>query len=64
MASSPVFPLSERSEIHKSCKSLETLLGVLNDYCEVVGTIVTLQKRLGKALRETAGVKTTGEIAG
>jgi hypothetical protein len=56
--------LWERAEIHKSCKSLETLVNVLNDYCEAASAIVALQKKLAKALRETAGLKVTGEIAG
>ncbi|KXN84728.1 hypothetical protein AN958_12155 [Leucoagaricus sp. SymC.cos] len=55
--------LAERVDIHKSCKSLETLLNVLNDYCEAATAIVTLQKRLTKALRETAGSKVTNETA-
>lgn len=65
MASKPTAPpLAERADIHKSCKSLETLLNVLNDYCEAAGATVILQKKLAKALRETAGLKTTGDIAG
>jgi hypothetical protein len=56
--------LAERPDIHKSCKSLETLLNVLNDYCEAIGSVSVLQKKLAKALRETAGMKITGEIAG
>lgn len=56
--------LAERPDIHKSCKSLETLLNVLNDYCEAIGNVAILQKKLAKALRETAGIKITGEIAG
>ncbi|KAJ7756485.1 hypothetical protein DFH07DRAFT_820739 [Mycena maculata] len=56
-------PLAERVDIHKSCKSLETLLNVLNDYCEAAGAVVLLQKKLAKALRETANLKVTGEIA-
>ncbi|GLB40409.1 hypothetical protein LshimejAT787_0802800 [Lyophyllum shimeji] len=64
MASKPAPPpLAERQDIHKSCKSLETLLNVLNDYCEAAGTLVLLQKKLAKALRDTASMKTTGEIA-
>ncbi|KAJ6513200.1 hypothetical protein C8R45DRAFT_891156 [Mycena sanguinolenta] len=55
--------LAERVDIHKSCKSLETLLSVLNDYCEAAGAVVLLQKKLAKALRETASMKVTGEIA-
>ncbi|KAF9468037.1 hypothetical protein BDZ94DRAFT_1247023 [Collybia nuda] len=55
--------LAERFDVHKSCKSLETLLNILNDYCEAAGAVVLLQKKLAKALRETAGLKVTGEIA-
>ncbi|KIK63027.1 hypothetical protein GYMLUDRAFT_41329 [Collybiopsis luxurians FD-317 M1] len=56
-------PLAERADIHKACKSFETLLSVFNDYCEAAGAVVTLQKKMAKALRETAGMKVTGEIA-
>ena len=56
--------LVERAEIHKSCKAFETLLNVFNDYCEAAGAVVILQKKLSKALKETASLKTTGEIAG
>lgn len=55
--------LFERADIHKSCKSLETLVNVLNDYCEAASSIVVLQKKLSKALKETAGLKATGDIA-
>jgi hypothetical protein len=65
MASGSGVPaLAERVDVHKSCKSLEILLNVLNDYCEVAGAVATLQKKLAKALRETASLKVTGEIAG
>ena len=56
--------LAERSDVHKACKSLETLLNVLNHYCEAIGNVAVLQKKLAKALREAAGMKITGEIAG
>ncbi len=56
--------LVERADIHKSCKAVEGLLGIFNEYCEAVGAVGALQKRLAKALREAAGVKGTGEIAG
>lgn len=56
--------LSERADIHKSCKSLETLANAFNDYCEAINFITGSQKRLVKTLRETAGLKATGEIAG
>ena len=57
-------PLVERADVHKSCKSLETLLNILNDYCEAAGAVVLLRKKLVKALREAAGSKTTGPIPG
>jgi hypothetical protein len=57
-------PHAERADIHKSCKSIETLLNVLNEYCEAAGAVVALQKKLAKALRETAGIKVTREIPG
>lgn len=63
MASNSTVPLAERAEIHKSCKALETLLNVFNDYCEAAGAVVALQKKLAKVLKETSGLKTTGEIA-
>ncbi|KIM39796.1 hypothetical protein M413DRAFT_446723 [Hebeloma cylindrosporum] len=55
-------PHADRADIHKSCKSIENLLNVLNEYCEAAGAVVALQKKLAKALRETAGIKFTGEI--
>ncbi|KAF8968174.1 hypothetical protein BDZ97DRAFT_1755568 [Flammula alnicola] len=64
MASPATGPaLAERADIHKSCKSIETLLNILNEYCEAAGAVVALQKKLGKSLRDTAGLKVTGEIA-
>ena len=60
--SQPQF-LAERVDVHKGCRSLETLLNVLNDYCEAAGAVVLLQKKLAKALREASGMKVTGEIA-
>ncbi|KAF9445478.1 hypothetical protein P691DRAFT_777553 [Macrolepiota fuliginosa MF-IS2] len=56
--------VAERSDIHRSCKSLETLLNILNDYCEAATAIVALHKKLAKALRDAAGLKVTNEIAG
>ncbi|TBU52736.1 hypothetical protein BD310DRAFT_831621 [Dichomitus squalens] len=57
-------PLAERSEIHKSCKTLESVVNILNDYCEAANAIVALQKKLAKALRESAAVKCVAEIPG
>ena len=62
-SSDPLY-LAERPDIHKACKSLETLVNVLNNYCEAIGDVAVLQKKLAKALREAAGMKITGEIAG
>jgi hypothetical protein len=63
MASTPGIVVAERADIHKSCKSIETLLNVFNDYCEAAGSIVTLQKKLAKALREISGLRVTGDVA-
>lgn len=37
---------------------------MLNDYCEAAGAIVALQRKVSKALKEAAALKTTNEIAG
>jgi hypothetical protein len=56
--------LAERADIHKSCRAIETLLNTLNDYCEAATAIVVLERKLVKALRETASSKVTNEVAG
>lgn len=63
MASSAT-PLAERAEVHKSCKTLESVVNILNDYCEAANAIVQLQKKLAKALREAASPKCVSEIPG
>ncbi|KAI0077308.1 hypothetical protein K474DRAFT_1661940 [Panus rudis PR-1116 ss-1] len=55
--------IPERADIHKSCKSIEVIVNCLNDYCEAANAIVTIQKKLAKALRESAQTKSTAEIA-
>nr|GAT60708.1 predicted protein [Mycena chlorophos] len=55
--------LAERVDIHKGCRSLESLINILNDYCEAAGAVVLLQKKLAKALREASGMKATTQIA-
>jgi len=63
MASLSTAPaLVERTEIHKSCKSIEALLSVLNEYCEAAGAVISLQKKLAKALKDAASTKATAEI--
>ena len=56
--------VAERADIHKSCKSLEVVVNVLNDYCEAATAIVAIQKKLAKALREAASTRNVSEIAG
>lgn len=64
MASTPLpTALADRTEIHKSCRSLETVVNLLNDYCEAARAVVILQKKLAKALKEAAGLKATTEVA-
>lgn len=65
MASSPSAPvLAERTDIHKSCKSLETIVNAFNDYCRAADTLAIAQKKLAKSLREAAGLKGMGDIVG
>lgn len=64
MAAAAPGPLAERNEIHKSCKTLESVVNVLNDYCEAANAIVSLQKKLAKALREAATAKCVVDIPG
>lgn len=56
--------LYDRNDIHRACKSLETLLSVLSDYSEAAGAIALMQKKLARALRDTASQKATSEVAG
>ncbi|KAF8501481.1 hypothetical protein F5888DRAFT_1672612 [Russula emetica] len=56
--------VAERVDIHKSCRALETIVNLLDDYSEAARAIVTLHKKLAKALKDAATVKPTGEIPG
>ncbi|KAH9031087.1 hypothetical protein EDB84DRAFT_1493549 [Lactarius hengduanensis] len=60
----PVQAVAERPDIHKSCKALEVVVNLLDDYSEAARAIVTLHKKLAKALREVSTVKPTGDIPG
>ena len=59
----PQQAIAERAEIHKSCRALEAVVNILNDYSEAARAIVTLQKKLAKALRDASACKATGDIA-
>ncbi|KAF9243385.1 hypothetical protein BU15DRAFT_86366 [Melanogaster broomeanus] len=59
----PVQP-AERQDIHKSCRTIETLLNVLTDYCEAASTFAAIHKKFAKALRDAAGSKTNAQSAG
>ena len=52
-----------REDVHKSCKSLETVVNLLNGYCEAASTTVILQKKLVKAIRDTAAMKASPTVA-
>ena len=54
--------VSERVDIHKSCRALEAIVKLLDDYSEAARIIVTLHKKLAKALKDAAAVKPTAEI--
>ncbi len=60
--SAPV--IAERTDIHRSCKALEVVVNVLNDYCEAATAIVAIQKKLAKALREAASTRNVSDVAG
>lgn len=54
--------LIERADVHKSCKAIESLVNLFNDYCEATNTLCGIQKKLHKALKETAGVKGNADV--
>ena len=56
--------VADRADIHRSCKALEAVVNVLNDYCEAATAIVAIQKKLAKALRDAAYSRSLSEIAG
>ena len=56
--------VAERVDVHKSCRALEAIVNLLDDYSEAARAIVTLHKKLAKALKDAATVKPTGEIPG
>ena len=62
--SSPTLVIVERTDIHKSCKSLEAIVNIFNDYCQAIDAIVTAQKKLAKALRDASGLKAMHSHAG
>lgn len=57
-------PLIERTDIHKSCKSLESVVNLFNDYCQVSDSLAIIQRKLAKALKEASSLKATNHIAG
>ena len=56
--------LIERADVHKSCKALETIVNVFNDYCQAAESLSLVQKKLAKALRDASGMKATNDLAG
>lgn len=56
--------LAERPDIHRSCKAIEVVVNLLNDYSDAVTAIVAIQKKLAKAMREASSIKHTSDIAG
>lgn len=63
MASTNV-ALIERIDVHKSCKALENIVNIFNDYCQVAEALALEQKKLARALKEAVGLKATNELAG
>lgn len=62
MQSAHAVAVAERGDIHKSCRALEAIVNLLDDYSEAARAIVTLHKKLARALRDAVAVKPTGEI--
>ena len=56
--------LVERADIHKSCKSLESIVSVLVTYTETSNALAIVQKKLAKALKEAANMKGTNDVPG
>jgi len=56
--------VADRVDVHKSCRALEAIVNLLDDYSEAARGIVTLHKKLAKALKDAATLKHTGEIPG
>ena len=54
----------ERDEIHKSAKTLENVVGLLYSYCQTLSTLASIQKRLGRALKDASQVKGTHSTPG
>ncbi|KAI0762053.1 hypothetical protein BC629DRAFT_1738152 [Irpex lacteus] len=55
--------IAERADIHKSCKAIEGVVNLLNDYCDAAAAIAAIQKKLAKAVREASSIRSTNEIA-
>lgn len=53
--------LIERAEVHKSCKALEVVVNLFNDYCQAANAAAQVEKKLAKALRDAASCKATSE---
>lgn len=65
MATSTAIPiLADRADVHKSCKSLESIANALNDYCQAADSLVLTQKKLAKALREIHNLKGVSDLIG
>ncbi|KAH9999186.1 hypothetical protein BJV74DRAFT_949873 [Russula compacta] len=64
MESMQAVHVAERGDIHKSCRALEVIVNLLDDYSEAARAIVTLHKKLSKALKDASSVKPTGEVPG
>lgn len=52
-----------REDVHKSCKSLESVVNLLNGYCEAASTVVLLQKKLVRAIRDSASMRASPAVA-
>jgi hypothetical protein len=56
--------LLERSEVDKSLKSLEAVIAVFYDYCQLSASIAATSRKLARALKDTAVIKATSQYPG
>ena len=56
--------LLERSEVDKSLKALETVIALFYDYCQLSVSIAATNRKLARALKDTAVIKATSQYPG
>ncbi len=57
-------PSMDRSDVHRSSRSLEQIVGLFHDYCQAASACATIKKKLSRAMKEASQAKGTHPIAG